>query len=78
MSIIKSVKNIFGTRSISLSKEEVPEWVRKAQERWETKLGCNPYDRVNKFYGKTWIYECKFTTIEQGKCSERWVKYLKN
>lgn len=56
---------------------EVPGWVRKAQQEWEFKLGHRPYDMTKKFYGRNFIYTCHFETVEQGRVCEHWTREKK-
>jgi hypothetical protein len=68
----------FSRKKVSINSEDVPVWVRKAQYRWEAKLGRHPYDMTKRFYGRSWVYECHFYTVGQGQCTESWCKYLRH
>jgi hypothetical protein len=55
-----------------VDRADLPHWVVKAEEKWEAKLGHNPYDMKKTFVGKHHVYKVEFKTIEQGRVSEEW------
>ena len=82
MVIVGIIKSLFENRCKykmyqKLEYDEVPKWVRIAQDEWESRLGHRPYGLTKKFIGRSWVYECEFHTIGQGIVEEHWVKYLK-
>lgn len=56
---------------------ELPTWVRTAKNRWESKLPIRPYGRRKHFVGKTYVYQIRYKTIEQGVIEELYYKKLR-
>lgn len=47
--------------------DDPPDWVWKAYEKWERRLGHRPYNLIKEFRGNTYIYEVEHGMGHQGE-----------
>jgi len=64
-----------GHNWIRLSDEDVPSWVKKAEQRFYKRCAPRPYWVTKHFVGKNNVYKVYYESYSQGQCIPQfWVK----